>query len=1095
MGPPRFARRAAAWSTLIVIVGLLPAATVAGTAVAPLDLPVPPARDTFPAVPPAASEPRADPEVAVLEPLPRVGRGSDSPASTIYQELATDDADGVDRMAEAAFAAVSRVVGDAKTDALRSAVEAGVDWEEPDEAAKFEATIRAVAESLRGNEDADHLSDLAVALFLDRYIAPNDTERDRSDFAVEILRVVGVTVPDHPTVAVNLAFLRSLMDRSPEGTAAVIDDLRGYVSRNRDDVTARLLLASLESRRRDREGLDQALAILEPLLQQDDTHVVGGLATGDAYVATVDRWRELQPERSRQLAKRAIDSYDAVLESGGLAAAFAGRAVALDLIGERPAALAAMRSAVALNDSSAARWVQVATLESCLGDADATARDAETALERSADRNLLRDVRLVDVHEDDGAGVDRGFGGISLGSARETLSRWEGGDTGGGGFVVDLFSEVSDGPCLGPELSSPGAGRSLIIEASIARGNPGAIVALGGLDDAASDDDVLAAQLVAGTAPEDDGERVKATVRAAPAVTPERALAMCREVTPIAETIDVDTGALNVVLACGIRAAARANRPEDLLWALERLADRVDDDLDPDDAAPLLEGAEALRRMDRPHDAERFLRVATQVPELSVKALARLGDLRLERGDQRGAIALYDLAIDSGQRAADAGRADLPLLHEIQVARNNRGIAVLGGLAPSDSLPVDCGAEPEACRQAAADISAAVASDQGNWVYHWNAAWAARLQGDAGSAEAALLAAVDGNPRHARALNDLAVLEARRGAIDAAREHLKAALAVDGAFDLAAWNLGVLETRDPLSLVSGQRWLMVAIGRNRDLLTAPLALRFDERVVRVTADLGGRLEIDEVTRGPAVAGVALGGVAAVGGLVQLWTGVRGDIGGAVTDTAGRRLERRLRRWRLKGRARRALHSRGVAWKPWLTWVPVLGLLAVTTLVAVTTNAPDGAPGAIAISLLATVMALLTHAAGHAVARPAGTRIGPGRFDRGYVLAVVGLLLATPAGPFPAERIVHRDAAAAWRASLGGPLANLVAAVVACAIAFVTPIPFLRLLAAINLAVASYALIPAGTLDGSRLAKDRPDVVALVGLSTAVISAGLAIGIV
>jgi Zn-dependent protease len=72
------------------------------------------------------------------------------------------------------------------------------------------------------------------------------------------------------------------------------------------------------------------------------------------------------------------------------------------------------------------------------------------------------------------------------------------------------------------------------------------------------------------------------------------------------------------------------------------------------------------------------------------------------------------------------------------------------------------------------------------------------------------------------------------------------------------------------------------------------------------------------------------------------------------------------------------------------------------------------------------------------------------------------------------------------------IANLAAAGVALLIFLASPMPFLRILAATQLAVAAFALIPSHPLDGERLAT-RPIVLALMALGVAAVSTAIAVG--
>ena len=100
--------------------------------------------------------------------------------------------------------------------------------------------------------------------------------------------------------------------------------------------------------------------------------------------------------------------------------------------------------------------------------------------------------------DEQGIGTDRGFGGISLGSARRPILPVSLPDTRGPTYLIDLFGLTGRHACLGPDSYPGGTARSLIIDASIAAGDTKAIIALDPEVDSADSDDVLAARLAAG---------------------------------------------------------------------------------------------------------------------------------------------------------------------------------------------------------------------------------------------------------------------------------------------------------------------------------------------------------------------------------------------------------------------------------------------------------------------------------------------------------------------------------------------------------------------------------------------------------------------
>ena len=109
------------------------------------------------------------------------------------------------------------------------------------------------------------------------------------------------------------------------------------------------------------------------------------------------------------------------------------------------------------------------------------------------------------------------------------------------------------------------------------------------------------------------------------------------------------------------------------------------------EAEALLEGADVLWRAGLVDEAERFFQIAAQIPSIAARAMARLGDQRLDARDPHGAVALYDLAIAAAEAAAnipDEERTDVMEYRRLeQVARSNRGVATLMALRKTDDTP------------------------------------------------------------------------------------------------------------------------------------------------------------------------------------------------------------------------------------------------------------------------------------------------------------------------------------------------------------------------------------------------------------------------
>jgi hypothetical protein len=182
----------------------------------------------------------------------------------------------------------------------------------------------------------------------------------------------------------------------------------------------------------------------------------------------------------------------------------------------------------------------------------------------------------------------------------------------------------------------------------------------------------------------------------------------------------------------------------------------------------------------------------------------------------------------------------------------------------------------------------------------------------------------------------------------------------------------------------------------------------------------------------------------------------------------------------------------------MAWVPVVVAFAVTTLSNALATAGDALLARFAMFVVAAAAAVGCHIAGHLLAEIEEARIQPARWWPGIVLALVSIPLQLATGPYPAERVARPGRAAtpeiAWRVTIAGPVSNLVCAGLAYALYVANPVPFLRLLAEVQLAVAAYSLMPFEPLDGSRLAKRRPLVLTLLGVILTIASAALAAGI-
>ncbi len=1133
--PAPSSRRALGAGVLLLIVALgVPIAAIALTAAVPTGATAPhpaagPVERPLPA-PPATSVP-----LPQVEALPIVASEPRRPALDRYRGLRPGDASGAIDMFEAAWASL-----DAPADA-RSAIRAyrramlfeGQAGPEGEDQAPFTSesfgTTAATAMAALGRDaaNAGHLNDAAVALFAlaeasgpggggpgsSGSLSYNDAGRLQAA-AIRLLTDASATFPSHRGLRINLAFLRNLFGDENSDPDVAIDDLRQFVASAPTDLTARLLLASLQTRRWDRDGLEDALATLADVHGDDATEAAVDLARGDALVASIDRAGGERPELDRALAEQALEAYDRALGRTQDAAAFAGRAVALDLLGERAAAVVAQRRAVQAAPDSAVQALRLAILEGCAGDQAGRRTTAEGVLDglRPPPTPALSGIRFVPGGFDtqDDLGIDRGTFGISLGSERIPAEAFRIPVSGGGGYLVDADLFLTRSPCLGADDTTMEQ-RALdeATAASVALGDPvgaqrelDAVTVPAGSDE--GDDEtgtdvpvVDAARVVAGQPVADPDTQIEATLAAVVDLPPQQAARLCRAdlaaMPPLATTQAEGTGESDRVdlIDCVLRAAMKTGDTATADWAIDQIGPWM---VNWSEGQTILAAGDARRAEGRLDDAERLYRLSAQSEASFAPAMIRLGELALDRRDAAAARAYDELAVtavESGGSLQDASRSR-NLRRLGQLAHNNRGIALLMG-APADAAGApDCAGHADLCRLVASDFEAALASDPANWTYLWNLGWVERLQGDLPAAEEHLGQAIVLKPDLVPALNDLGVLEARRGATASALARLRLAAELDPAYDLAAWNLGVLESsQGPAGVVDGQAWLREATRRNPDLRTKPVGYLTDERIYRVSADAAKPLTLGS-TNAPAAGAVAFATVATVGGLMQLL----GSLGEPAQDAAAVVLEAGIatRRRRIERGLRSRMPWLATGRRPHLAWIPVLGILGAATLWNVLGTATDAPWATFLLAAVAVLAGIACHMLGHLAVSVGRVAVRPAAWWPGIVLAVVALPFQVPVGPFPAERVSGTDRERAWRITLAGPVAVIVAAAIAYAGFLVAAVPFLRLLSQVELSVAAYALMPFAPLDGARLADRHPAVLAGLGLLVAAFSAAFVLGL-
>ena len=1060
-------------------------------------------------------------EPLALEPLPIIEpgeNGSDRAVFEGFERLDPGDPDSAVALVLAARARFPRGPADELFTRLTSEEAVSNDLPQGQERLSLEEAAR---DELQADPAyARDLNDLAIALFgLGVATQDDDIGEPFAGFAgggyprepaYDLLRLGVQAFPDDRALTLNLALLASASPANITEFEAVLDPvatLDGFVDRHPDDITARLLLAHLESVGDTDGDLSEALATLDPLLNSPAGERLARLARGDAMVAHAETRRLESPMLAWRLARAAVGEYDEAVAAGAGPDAYAGRALALDLLGDVNGAIDAQRAAVELNPDAAVWWLRLAELQGCAGDQagrEASGRRALDAVGVSPSR--LGASRLL--RADPTAHVlvsDRGFGGYSLGSGRPVVGViWP--QPQGTGVVIDLDPFPSPPGCIPLDETEPGVPaleESLL--ATIAQRNPDAARSLfgtyatGGAGEQDAMDLLFVAHLLDGISTQDNFVDALLAVqnRVDPAVAGPLCTAILDDGTFSENTLRTfDVGP--ALGACVAESAWRAGDEEAAHAAMQRTIGK--DEGGQDEGLRFLQAGMVAESIGATAEARSAYRRAAADSYMIVPALWRLGDLTLTEGDPVSAVALYDLVlavIDQGAGQQFDDPLSIPELRSaVQQVRNNRSVARLLAADARSSSGLDCAKDPEPCELAQEDIDAALASDPGSWIYQMNAAYVSRLRGDDEAARRLLTEAMSGEPSTAWAIdNDLGVLDAERGAPGGARDHLLASIKGRADYALAPWNLGVLESSSgPGGFLAGQGWLAAAARLDRGFRSAPTEFVFDEAVFRIELRRGRVAGVTELASPAGVAAAVFASVATVGSL--------GKLGGALVSPgreAGMSLTKRAlvgRRPRLRsaGRLWFAARRLRIRWSAWFVWLPALAVLAGGIVYGASRTAPDALVAGLLVGAGTVLLAIVTHQAGHRLVGAAtGIRVTPGRWDAGLITGLGALIFQAPTGPFPAEVLAGRDRKRVWLVALAGPIANCVGAAVAYLLWWIEPLPALRALVIAQLLVAAYFLMPAKPLDGSRLS-DHPVLTAAFGFGLAAVSAALALGV-
>ncbi len=487
-----------------------------------------------------------------------------------------------------------------------------------------------------------------------------------------------------------------------------------------------------------------------------------------------------------------------------------------------------------------------------------------------------------------------------------------------------------------------------------------------------------------------------------------------------------------------------------------------------------------------------------QVDGTDIFAELRLGDLDLVAHRLHAAVVQYALALRRAAAETEMVPIPIPLIQSS--AANNTGIALLEGIQASSDQKPDCAHHSATCKLALGDFQQARTVDLANPVFAMNVGWVSRLLGREDEARTALASAIDADPALYPALNDLGVIEMEAGEISAARQHFEAALAANPGYDLAAWNLGVLDMREgPSGVLAGQAYLARAIAHNRSLRGNELEPLSDERTYQYLAGVDVQ-QGSSLGRNYSIGSAAFGWIAL---LAALYQAVRSFL----TDKALERIadwwDEHEPEWR-KSLARRLkkLKFSGPKWvwrshptwqrlEPWVITVPVL---AIVTTIATTRTAPGAVPDSLLLLAFVTGVAILTHETGHLLAAVSvGARLKRAVWPSGVTLALALSLipLEMNTGPYLGHE-VEGDEKRAWQVYLGGPLANILVAALCYGLYLAQPLPLLRLMTQVQLAVCAYSLLPIKPLDGEEL-EHKPRVLLPIALLLTIVSIAFVVG--
>lgn len=966
--------------------------------------------------------------------------------------------------------------------------------------------VSTVVDSLRFDPlNAGRLCNAAVALFV---LAAVNQFEGRSDYlglwgrALTLLQATETSFEPNRAVELDLALFMTWLG-APEPLASNPEGpLRKWLAIQPADVAARVQLARIQAQKAN--GLDQARSTIQSLvldeasiqtLDQTQSVAIGHAAIGDALMESWAQLRAASPFTARHNARLALDEYDLALKFNTDSGLFAGRASALDALGEPALAARSQRRAVQGTPNSLELRLSLTAYEREAGDLGEAHKDADDALTLAETFNpLLKGIRFVPIE-----GRTLGALGYSYGVDADHFPIFPEGQK-GGGYIVE-FDLIPNGRTTGLDIQrhfgmAPGVALDDALELDFVVDQPveatrevkemrQQLMNARGVSrfylSVETDSAVAAVQLRAGVKPPKSVFRMVDFGEAAflDAGRYRDAAAYCARA---AKTSPDDRA---TAFSCQGRAAywsgdyAQSYRAfSAALQATER--DHRDTSLE-------MQTAFAAAKAGASADARRlYLGVANETI-----ALEELGNLALDSGDTLGARGYYEKvhqAVTDFQAPAGID----PLTSGVmsfkssidQRALNNLGIARLESLQLSGDQPPDCRHHLHECQEAQSNFESAISLDAYNPLYLLNLAWVARLLGDIGLEVQTLNRAVAMDPSLYPALNDLGVYQAGIDERAAAQSTFEAAIAANPHYDLAAWNLGVLQMREGLAYaLQGQAMLGRAIKLNPSLRNQPLEFRTDERIYRVAVPLR-QTPARDLGHGLGLASGALGGLAV---LSALGLGVSEALKHSAVDKTGSLASEHLERFvaSLEGHVGgRFAHY--IPWTAWLLTVPflVMGIGFTTWNEAQQTLLPS-----LGLVLVAFIAAAVVHEIGHlAAASILKVDVKAGASMLGIAVSLAMLPFQAVGGPYVGHRIVGGTRLAIWWAAMAGPAANVLAAGLLYLISLQEPMPALRLAVLAQIVLASFSLLPFKPLDGAILMRSWPLVAGL--LSAAIVATGI-----